>query len=812
MKFLIISIYLFFGILLLNNSNIYAQSIDATLDSYFSNNKPERVHLHFDRTTYSQGDTIWFKAYIMAGSTPTNSSKNLYVDWADHDGNILVHQMYPIGNTGTSRGQLQLPDNYSSSTLQVHAYTRWMLQDDSNLLYHKIIPILQNKNENKVNLNGIKPSLYFFPEGGESVIGLFNKIAFQAMDQWGRPVKIVGDIQNNNGEKLAEIKSLHDGMGFIKMIPNMNETYFAKWKDEQGLEHQTELPTAKVSGIVLNVFEQKEAKYFNIQRSENSGENLKKIYIVATMHGSPVYMATVNLKNTTTVSSYIPLAGLSAGGLVVTLFDADLKPIAERVCFVHQFTASVFETNINFDKPNFTKLGLNEFQITIPDSIPTNLSISITDGTLTNINQDNIVSRLLLTGDIRGNVFNPAYYISDTTKLIQENLDLVMLTHGWRRFNWGNIMQGKMPNLGLFRDSSFYTLSGKVSGISESKLKKAGDLFLILTNKYLKVQNHFVPMNQDGSFSKSNLLLFDSTKLFYKFSNKVGIEEQVKFELKNIPKIEQPIFKDLKKESILFPPTFYTTDSTADDYFKESLAKYRDNELPPVIVTVKQKSQKEKLDDQYVNNELFKGNLAMRNTSFDITNEKNRNAFANIFGFLQARVAGIRITGDLTTPTGASAGDGGIILSGDANVALFIDEAPADIPSVGSLSMNEVAYLKVFYAPFVGAPLNGSAIVIYTKKGNETDSELSLKMPFINVNGYTALKEFYLPNYEGIDASNNFKDMRKTIYWNPMLITSTQNNSVKIKFYNNSLSTSFRLVIEGINQLGEITHLDKIIK
>ena len=154
------------------------------------------------------------------------------------------HSMSPVADAITF-GQFDLPENYAGKFIHVKAYTKWMLNFDSSFLYNKDIRIL-SKNAKVTSLKHVAiPELNFFPEGGDAVSGVVNKIAFKANDQWGRPIKIKGVIQNNKNEFIDSIRVIHDGMGFFFIKPKPDETFTAKWKDEKGTEHLSPLPAIK---------------------------------------------------------------------------------------------------------------------------------------------------------------------------------------------------------------------------------------------------------------------------------------------------------------------------------------------------------------------------------------------------------------------------------------------------------------------------------------------------------------------------------------------------------------------------------------
>src|ERR1035437_77784 len=129
------------GLLFLING-LYAQNIDSVLSIYGSNFQQEKLHIHFDKSIYNQGETVWFKAYIMAGAAPSGFSKNVYVDFFDAEGNLLQHIASPLFES-SAKGQFDIPAKYSGQNLHVRAYTQWMLNFDSTFLFNKDIRISQ---------------------------------------------------------------------------------------------------------------------------------------------------------------------------------------------------------------------------------------------------------------------------------------------------------------------------------------------------------------------------------------------------------------------------------------------------------------------------------------------------------------------------------------------------------------------------------------------------------------------------------------------------------------------------------------------
>ncbi len=81
MKQLIAAFFVFF----LSISFAGAQNFDQNLQTYANNFTEERIYLHYDKSTYAPGETIWFKVYMMQTIFPADESKTVYIDWTDRN-------------------------------------------------------------------------------------------------------------------------------------------------------------------------------------------------------------------------------------------------------------------------------------------------------------------------------------------------------------------------------------------------------------------------------------------------------------------------------------------------------------------------------------------------------------------------------------------------------------------------------------------------------------------------------------------------------------------------------------------------------
>lgn len=775
----------------------FAQRIDTTLAAYAANYQPERMYVQFDKPVYATGETVWFKAYLMTGILPSDISKNCYTDFYDAAGNLLAHSIFPIVQSSAA-GEFVIPDSLGGSAIYMKAYTTWMLNWDTTFLFQKNIQLAQKTPPKTFVKINVTPSLQFFPEGGDAVEGLPSRIAFLANDQYGRPIKIKGFITTQTGKVIDTLKPEHDGMGSVRITYIKGEAYTAKWTDEQNASHQTPLSSAISSGATVEIGSVAGKKTFIIRRTDDASDNLKQLHIVATMHQQLVYMANANLTQNNSIGGAIPTSELATGVLQVTLFGNDWKPVAERICYINNNEA-VFTPEVGFTELGLGKRKRNTIDISMPDSVVGNLSLSVTDKGIGADSSNDIISQLLLSGDLKGAVYKPQYYFSNKSDAVVKHLDLVMLTHGWRRFNWQAIVQGEMPQIKYPADKDYLTFSGKIYGANSTQLRSAGTMFALLEAKDSTKQPITVSIKPDGTFADPNIVLFDSTKIYYQFTNKSFADAvEVRF-MNGVVPTQKHITLDRSKMVSLD-----TSGNARLRFLANESARLNEmlkgTTLAGVTVTTKTKSPLQKLDEKYASG-LFQSGDAYQ---FDLTNDPVSNAYQSIFTYLQGRVAGLQITG--TGSSTSMSWRGG-------SPTVYLNEMPTDINLLGSTPVTDIAYVKVFRPPFMGG-FNGSngAIAVYTKKGGDKIIDKGKGMPSKTVIGYTAVKEFYSPNYGTIDPRNEAEDVRSTLYWNPMILTTPENHKLKFSFYNNDVTDAFRVVLEGMSTDGRLVHIEKVIE
>ena len=793
---------IFLFIVLFFFSKTQAQIYDSVLNVYAEQFPREKIHVHFDRSIYNTGETLFFKVYLLTGIEWSSISKNVYVVFYDDNGKFLKETVAPLFQS-SSKGSFDIPQDYTGDFIHVKAYTRWMLNDDSSFVFERNIPVNIGKAAKQKIAAKQNTRVDIFPEGGVLVNDLKCKVAFKATNSVGLPVFIKGLLMNNKNKVLDTLKVLHDGMGYFNLKPNASESYLLSWTDENGQKGTTNIMPAKESGVVMNVTTDMDKATVIVERNMVVPENFKKMKLLVHQNQHIIYTVQFKGEDRLSQKASLPIDEFPTGVVQFSLFTDDWLPIAERIVLVnnrlHEFNAQV-----NIQISNLNKRGKNVLELYVKDTTMANMSMSITDASVVLPDQQNIYTDFLLSNDIRGKVYNPAYYFSSDADSIAAHLDLVMLTNGWRKFDWEKIKKAVLPTQVYPIETDLMKVSGKVYSSAASKVGDGLLLNLIILAKDSSKKLMFLPVGTDGGFEEKNSFFNDTSKIYYSINGK---SKNSSFVVRFENGLLHQNFTKLNLEANRF-----------NNSWSDSLAKLKLNAilleqerqkkylasltLSEVVVRSKTKSPAQILDEKYASG-LFAGGDAIL---FDLSADAGVIASIDILTYLQARVPGLSIT---TGGSQASATWRG------ANTDFFLNESNTSIDQVRSLAITDIAYIKALRPPFFGSVGGGSggAIAIYTKRGgnNKGGAENKKGMEYAVLGGYSVFKEFFNPNYDKL-AENFEVDNRATLYWNPYLLTNKKSSRVRIEFFNNDITKKLQIVLEGINANGKLARVVKYIE
>jgi len=762
----------------------------SKLTTFLTARPAEKAHLHFDKPYYAAGDTMYFKAYVTLGEKHRLSDLSgvLHVELLNTKNK--VDQFIKVQITdGVTWGDFALPDSLPAGNYRIVAYTRWMRNDGS--YFERMIPV--GSLQGKIPESGIHPKpvnekadLQFFPEGGQLITGITSKVAFKTVGVNGLGLNVTGIITDNTGAEVSRFASTRLGMGSFYLDPSPGKTYLAKVSFADGSTNTINLPNATMSGIILSVdndsvatatvkIEANEA-YFN--------ENKGKDYTLLIYSGGVA--TTVNLKlDSAVVKLDVLKRKLHTGIATVTLFSSANEPLAERLIFVQNYDQLNLE--VSSDKAVYAKRG--KANITLRaidrrgDPASGHFSVSVTDESLVPVDENSessILTDLLLTSDLKGTIEQPNYYFNNINNKTNNDLDLIMLTHGYRRFEWKKLLNNEYPPV-AFQPEKGLEVNGQVTNLFGKPIAK-GTVTLIPAKGGQVLST---TSDNKGMFRFSNLVFNDTTHFVLSAVNAKG---------RNSTKLTY--FAD-KPLSIANPnlnqaaPVVDTAMSrylAADKQQHDDLIKYGFKGRMLKQVNIKEK----KLDNKYETSGMLGAGHADQVIHSDVLAHGGGSVSSSLIG----KVKGIHWypTANGLKFIPAQNGD-------NAPMSVIIDNSPGDLDDVPVSLVETVEIFRGANGAIYGS-LDG-VIVVTTKSGGSKASDIaSIGVLPIAPTGFYKAREFYSPKYANTNV-NLQRDLRSTVYWKPELQPGKDGRAT-VDYFNTDRTGSYRVVIEGVDDKGNL--------
>jgi len=754
----------------------------------------EKTYLHTDRSTYFMGEDIWYKAYNVRASNNTlfDNSNILYVELISPDSKIIARNKTNL-EIGLGNGDFKLADSLGvkPGRYQIRAYTNWNRNFGEDFVFKKDIeifnvfepnpnPVLVEENAKiiKAITTGVENTVKvdFFPEGGSLLENVAGIVGFKAVDRNGNPIDVKGEIYDSDNELVTTFASGHDGMGKFQMIPIEGKNYYAKIKPTAETEFRIELPKALKQGYSLSfrLFKGKNIITINTNQATLAQNPNQALTVICRAKGIS-YIETTQTLRETSLSFELPKDKTPDGISQITLYDSSSKPQSERLVYIEK--EADLEVQLAADKPSYKpneKVTLNvssKSKTGVAKSA--SFSISVTDMNGAQEDKDfgtNICSYFLMESDIRGKIYNPAYYFDPANLKRLEHLDNLLLTQGWRDFVWKNL---PMPY-----ESTTYiaekgiTISGKVKQL-------LGEKPLVNNNMTLGLMNdkHFNFFNATtdiaGVYKFENLMFSGKTTMYLNSTNEKG---KFRGEIIAYPIEQSPILVSFKSD----------TNSSSDlepGVVENVFKKYTAFGVKPenVLKEVTVSSSLKKKDDMIANY----GNYGFADKTYIA--DEDTHLFSTIDELLMTKFP--NVGGNIYIVDGRT-------ISAEDKQSMVDVISPSDVLKIDVITGAQATL-------FFGAEAAAGVIAIYTNQntGNRPKKETfhSIKQ---EITGFYTARVFYVPNPEkpNLELDNNAA-VRNTIYWNPYVHPDKSGN-VNVSYYNSGVETKVKVALEGITGSG----------
>ncbi|RYE57506.1 MAG: hypothetical protein EOP48_05660, partial [Sphingobacteriales bacterium] len=464
------------------------EKLIAQLKKYTESYPQEKVHIQTDKPYYAVGEDIWFKAYVVTAekNEPSLLSSVLYLDLVNEEDRMVKTHTVSIEN-GSGNGNISLLDTIPSGTYRLRAYTNYMRNYDADFFFEKTITIgnVLDKPNVPENARKLTVNAQFFPEGGNLVNGIRSRVGIKVIKNDGLGMDLSGYVINKKKEKVALFSTEYAGMGAFALTPENGDEYTAVITLPDGSEKSVKLPEAIQEGYTLGV--NNIAGNLKVQiNCSPAMTNGKEMYLLAQVNGKVFSSLRFNASKPVFIAS-IPSKNFPTGIVQFTLLNAERSAVAERIAFVNHNDA--LNININNSVPGRTKQKAI-LDISVKDAegtpIDGNFSISVTDMSKVSFTEDediSILSNLLLTSDIKGFIERPNYYFNNIDEKKIRHLDNLLLTQGWRRFSWKDIIANKEPEI-TFRAEPSLEITGNIRTLTKKPYPNARIILLSITKDF----------------------------------------------------------------------------------------------------------------------------------------------------------------------------------------------------------------------------------------------------------------------------------------------------------------------------------------
>ena len=737
----------------------------------------EKVFVHSDKGAYLTGEILWFKVYVVDGNyhKPFNLSKVAYVEVLDEALNPVMQAKVELKN-GAGSGSLYVPVTLNNGNYHLRAYTNWMKNFSPDFYFDKKITIVNPQRAPVVaKSNTTDFDIQFFPEGGELVGGLASKVAFKAVNKSGKGIDFTGAIIDQKNDTVVKFQPLKFGMGHFSFTPAAGNTYKAMIRTG-GAPVVKDMPAVKEKGYVMTVIDGGSDKLQVIVNS-NVASSDGSVYLFA--HTRQVVKVAQRAPQINGAATFaIDKSTLNDGISHLKFFVGD----RHRVCAGLYFTRPTKNLVIDAasDLQNYGSRKKVDIALDAKDQsgklVEANLSMSVyrLDAYQT-LETGDITSYFWLSSDLRGSIESPEYYIRNNTAEANEAVDNLMLTQGWRRFQWSDVLQNKAGSFSFLPEYNGHLVVGKV--INTITNAPAFDVIA-----YFAVPGKRVQLFASRSDTAGHVLF--NTKDLYGPGEIVVQTDSHRDTTYHID-IQNPFSEQFSK--LALPPFELTPDMQ------------KPLELQNVAMQVQNiyaGSKTKQFYEPYIDSTGFYGKpdhvyRLDDYTRFTTMEEVLREYIREVNVFHPRNRFQIRVISD----KGFLEGDPLVLLDG---IPIF------DMNKVLAIDPLKIKRLDVIKDRYFWGPADAEGILSYASyKTDLAGVEVDPHAVVMDYEGMQLQRVFYSPVYDtDTQISSHTPDFRSLLYWAPTVKTNTGGKS-QISFYTSDEEGKYIGVIQGMTADGE---------
>ena len=758
----------------------FLNSLNTNLRQYESKELREKIYLQTDKSFYISGEICWFKSYVVDAyqNKPFSLSKVAYVEILNRESKPVLQGKILL-NEGVGTGSFFLPLYLPSGAYRIRAYTNWMKNFGPEYFFEKNITIVNTQKKERDSLIQKAPAfdIQFFPEGGNLVEGMPSVVAVKAVDESGRGIDAEGDIVDADKKPLAHFKTGRFGMGRFEVSLQAGKQYKAYVQAGGNQLTVTDFPVVLQRGYSLKVTND-QADQITISATSNFDGDTRPLFLVIHTRGIIKFSQSLTLANGKSAIS-IQKSVLGEGISTITLFSANQQPVCERLVFRMpsslDLSAQSEMEEYHTREKIVAHIRLNNKQ---NDSVATTLGLSVIRiDSLQNEGGQDIRSYLYLSSDIRGYIENPEWYFTHSGEQAEATMDNLMLTQGWRKFKWEDVIQAHPPDAEYIPEWTGHLINAKITDRISGQPIENQDVYL--AGPGIKSQLAGCISNKKGQ------LLFDLPHLLG--SNVIVLQAENRSDSNYRLDVMNPFSE--KISGLPFPPfkadqklanelVYYNVGTQVQNiYSLSSLIKFKSPNYSDTTSFFGEPDKKYFLDDY---------------TRFNTMEEVVREYVAGISVHKRQNKFYFRILNDQQK------------LFFDQDPLIVLDGVPifdaTEVMNIDPLRIKKIEVVNRKF--FLGSLVASGIFALYSYNNDMAGLQLSNRALILEYDGLQLEREFYSPKYEASqNGSKRVPDFRTVLAWDPNIQIGKTGES-KITFYSSDRKGKYMGIVEGLNKNG----------
>ena len=764
-------------------------SLPRQLARYEKAHIQEKLFLHLDRPVYLSGETMWFKVYAVDGtySRPLTLSSVAYVEVLDAKNRPVLQGKIALKNA-VGQGSFVVPASVASGSYTVRAYTSWMKNFAPEAYFHSPVTVLNTFVASGAAARPAKDSVAyearFFPEGGNLVQGLRSTVAVKVTDQTGHGVAATGKVLNQKGAVMATFSTLRLGMGRFLFTPvSAEDTYTAVLTLGPGQTIRRPLPRAFAQGYVMHL-ERSEPNQLTLS-VDATQRPTETLFLLAHSRQQTALATRMQLVNGHAVYVFRPdqlLGGVSH----FTVFNEAQQPVAERLYF--QRPAPGLTLTAQADKPQYGPREKVQVQLALAGATPTagaSLSMAVYRlDSLAATPSESIDRYLGLTSELKGTVENPDYYFTANDSEATENL---MLTQGWSRFRWEDVLAASVPAPKFLPEPNGPVVQARLTRAGTTTPRPGVMTYLSSPSRIIRLTN--AVSNEDG------LVQFEMNH----FDGPQDLVVQTDPQQDSTCQIQMLDPFSTRFRSAVPGRAYGLTPRFQPDYEKRHLQAQVQNLY---FGKYRNLYTRERVDSTAFYGKPDETYLLDKYTRFKVLEEVLREYVPGVvvrirkdgFHFLVADKVNMTLLAE--NPM--------VLLDG---VPVFNTNKMMAMPAI---KIRKLEVIDSRY--FQGLAVYNGVVSFSTYKGDLEGFQLDPRVLVERYEGVQRQREFYAPRYDTpAAAQSRLPDLRNLLYWNPNLnLTGTQPQTQS--FFTGDQPGRYLMVVQGLAADGQLTSQQTVLE